>query len=380
MTRHSREFFTRGVPTRDPSRAAVITAIVGKDLRLFARDRLWRVVTPLALVAMVALYALIPERVEPPLTIGVAPETTAAALRLAFLAGGEGTVIVPFADEAALTAAVADPDPAAGRPALGLVLPADAFARARAGERVDARVIVDADVPSAFRGALVGAVQEVVATAAGRPLGVDWGEEEMIVVGRDRAAQVAARERARPLLAFTLLLTESLALASLVSIEIARRTAAALLVTPARVVDVVIAKGIVGTLLAFSQAFVLLAATRAFSVGAPALLGAVLMGALLVTAVGMIAGAAGRDFIGTLFYGMAFLLVLLVPAVAELLPGSAAAWVQALPSHGVVAAIVGASEGLTWRELVVPFAVSAAWVLAAFAGATVVLSRKLARV
>jgi ABC-2 type transport system permease protein len=231
----------------------------------------------------------------------------------------------------------------------------------------------------AFRTALVTAVREVVATAAGSPLPVDWGEEEMTVVGRDRTEPVASRDRARPLLAFMLLLTESLALASLVSIEIARKTASALLVTPTRISDVVIAKGIVGTLLAFAQATFLLLATRAFTVGAPALLTAVALGALLVTAVGMIAGAAGRDVLGTLFYGVALLIVLIVPAVAELLPGTAAAWVQALPSYGVVVAIVGAAEGLTWGELAQPFTMSVAWVSAAFAIATFVLARKLAR-
>jgi ABC-2 type transport system permease protein len=375
--RRSREFFTRGVPTRSPSQGAVIAAIVTKDLRLFARDRLWRILTPLTLFAMIAVYFLLPARGEPPLAIGVAPASTAAALRLALLVGGEGAEVIAFTDEASLAAAVAQPDSAAGRPAVGLFVSAEALLRARAGERVEARVYVAGDVPTSVRSALVTFVREAVAVASGRPLGVDW---VVAVVGDDRAASIPPRERAKPLLGFMLLLTESLALASLVSVEIARKTAPALLVSPARIGDVLIAKGIVGTLLAFVQATLLLLAIGAFAVGAASLLLALLLGAMLVTAVGMIAGAAGRDFLGTLFFGMAFLLVLLVPAVAALLPGSAASWVQVLPSHGVVTALVGgAVSGLTIGELLLPLVSAAAWVAVAFALAAWVLGRKLAR-
>jgi ABC-2 type transport system permease protein len=191
---------------------------------------------------------------------------------------------------------------------------------------------------------------------------------------------VPLRERMRPMMAFMVLLTESLALAGLVSVEIHQRTATALLATPARVVDVLLAKGIVGTLLAFGQALVLLVVIQAFGPQWGVLLLAVLLGSMLVTGVGMLTGAAGRDFMGTLFYGMAFLLVLMVPAIAQIFPGSAGLWVQALPSYGLVEAMVGSSAyGLGLAEVGGHLATAAAWVVAIFALGWWALARKLVR-
>lgn len=383
-TRRRREFFARGVPTRAPSRAGIVAAIVRKDLTTFARDRLWMVLTPLALAMFVGLYWLMPARVDETLVVGVHPPALAAALGLALGVAEDdpALTVVPFDDAEAMAAAVADADavPAGTpRPLVGLSLPLDLLLRARLGQPATATVYVGSDVPDAVRDAMATAVREVAATAAGAPLPVAWTADDVVVLGTDRAgAQIAARERMRPLLAFMVLLTESLALASLVAVEVSQRTASALLATPARTVDVLLAKGLVGTLLAFTQALVLLVATRAFGPTWPVLLVAVLLGAMMMAGVGMLTGAAGHDFIGTLFYGMGFLLVLMVPAVGELFPGSAAPWVQAIPSYGLVEAMVGSSVyGLGFADLVGPLLAAAGWVAVVFAVGWWVLGRKL---
>jgi ABC-2 type transport system permease protein len=383
-TRRTREFFARGAPTREVSHAGIVWAIVRKDLITFSRDRLWMVLTPLALLAFLVMYWLMPARVDETLVLGVHPPAMASALRLAMgvAADEPALTLLPFETEAALAAAIAGDGPAGqARPFVGISLPLDLLVRARLGQSVTARVYVDAAVPSEVRGAMTSAVREVVATAAGLPLPVSWAADELIVLGTDRAgAQVPLRERMRPMMAFAVLLTESLALAGLVSVEISQRTATALLATPARTFDVLLAKGIVGTLLAFSQAMILLLVTRAFGPQWGVLLLAVLLGSMLMAAIGMLTGAAGRDFIGTLFYGMAFLLVLMVPAIAQLFPGSAGLWVQALPSYGLVEAMVGSSAyGLGFAELGGHLATAAAWVAVIFALGWWVLGRKLVR-
>lgn len=384
-TRRTREFFARGAPVRARSSAAIVAAIVRKDLTTFGRDRLWMVLTPLALVLFAVLFWLMPARVDETLVVGVHPPAVASALRLALglaEAEAEGLRIVTYASEADLAAAIAGTAPAGGdRPLVGLSLPIDVLVRARLGQPVTARVYADADLPDAVRFAVTAAVRELVASVAGTPLPVAWSTDDVEVLGVDRAgAQVPLRERMRPMLAFAVLLTESLALAGLVAIEVSQRTATALLATPARVVDVLAAKGIVGTLLAFVQAALLLAVTRSFGAGWGALLLATLLGAMLMAAVGMLSGAAGRDFMGTLFTGMGFLLVLAVPAIAVLFPGSAAPWVVALPSYGLIQAMVGASAyGQGIGELVAPLASAAAWVAVVFAAGWWVLGRKLER-
>ena len=384
-TRRTREFFARGAPVRAPSRGAIIAAIVRKDLTTFGRDRLWMVLTPLALIAFAIVFWLMPARVDETLVVGVHPPAVASALRLAVglnEAEAEGLRIITYASETDLAAAIAGTASGDGaRPLVGLSLPIDVLVRARLGQPVTARVYADAAVPDEVRGAMTSAVRELVATVAGTPLPVAWSTDDVEVLGVDRAgAQIPLRERMRPMLAFMVLLTESLALAGLVAIEVGQRTATALLATPARVVDVLAAKGIVGTLLAFAQAVLLLAVTRSFGAGWGALLLATLLGAMLMAAVGMLSGAAGRDFMGTLFTGMGFLLVLAVPAVAVLFPGSAAPWVVALPSYGLIQAMVGASAyGQGIGDLVAPLASAAAWVAIVFALGWWVLGRKLVR-
>jgi ABC-2 type transport system permease protein len=383
-TRRTREFFARGAPTREVSHAAIVAAIVHKDLVAFSRDRLWMILTPLALLAFIAIYWLMPPRVDESLVLGVHPPAMAAAVRLAMgvSADAPALTLLPFESEAALAAAIAGDGPEGeGRPVVGISLPLDLLVRARLGQSVSARVYVDAAVPSEVRGAMTSAVREVVATVAGIPLPVSWSADELLVLGTDRAgAQVPLRERMRPMLAFMVLLTESLALAGLVSVEVSQRTATALLATPARTVDVLLAKGIVGTLLAFSQALILLLVTRAFGAEWAVLLVAVLLGAMLMAGIGMLTGAGGRDFLGTIFYGMVFLLVLAVPAVAVLFPGSAGLWVRALPSYGLIQAMVGSSAyGLGFAELGGHLATAALWVVVIFALGWWILGRKLVR-
>jgi ABC-2 type transport system permease protein len=225
-------------------------------------------------------------------------------------------------------------------------------------------------------------VREIAFSVSGATLPVTLPDQEEVVLGVDRAgAQVPLRERMRPMLAFFVLLTESLALASLLATEVGSRTVSALLVTPARVSDVIAAKATTGTVLAFSQAFLLLLVTRSLDQNAAVVLTAVLLGALLMAGVALLAGAAGRDFMGTLFLGMLFLIPLMVPAFSLLFPGSASGFVQALPSYGIVQALVGASTfGQGFGDLAGHFVTGTAWALGVLALGWLVLARRVARV
>jgi ABC-2 type transport system permease protein len=379
----------RGDPRapRPVSRAAIVGAIVRKDLTEFSRDRLWMILTPLTLILFVTLFWLLPATLEESITVGVAPASLAHVLeRLGDVGEGtEGLRIVPFESDEALGAAVASgrPVPVEGgeeRVAVGLSFPEGFALRMALGQPTTVRVHTGADVPVELRSAMTSAVREMAYAISGAALPVTLPDQERIVLGVDRAGeQVPMRERVRPMLAFFVLLVESLALASLVASEVSSRTVTALLVTPARVADVVLAKGVTGTLLAFSQAVLLLLVTRSFDANAPVLLAAVLLGAVLMAGVALLTGAAGRDFMGTLFLGVLFLVPLMVPAFTLLFPGSASAWVQALPSYGIVQAMVGAtSYGQGFADLAGHFATAALWTAAVFALGWLALSRKVA--
>jgi len=360
---------------RPVSRFAIIAAIIRKDLLEFSRDRLWMILTPLTLVMFTAIFWLMPYQVEETVTVGVAPGALGRALELL---GSPGLRLVAFASEAELAAAVAGEQPDAPPLSIGLAFPEDFLLRAARGQPATVRVYVDALVPPEVRHAMTSAVREVAYTLSGAPLPVSLLAAEEVVLGTDRMGQqIPPRERFRPLLVFLVLMVEALALASLIAAEVSSRTIAALLVTPVRSADILAAKGLLGTVLAFAQAFLLLLVTHSLGGNTAALLLAVLLGALLVSGIGLYTGAAGKDFIGTLFLGALFMFPLMIPAFALLFPGTASAWVQVLPGYGIIQAMVGAFHGQGFVELVGYFTSAALWVVAVFALGWLALQRKV---
>ncbi len=355
-----------------------VTAIVAKDVRLFLRDRFYLFITVLGLVMFGGLFWVLPATVEEQLPVGVHLPGAEALLEAGLDdAGEEGLDVTVFRSAEALEEAVAAGDDLVA----GLDFPADFLAAAAAGRPTTVRVLIAGQAPEGLQGALAAGVREIAHELAGNPLPVTMPELDEMVLGVDRAGDpVALREQLRPLLIFVVLLMEMFALASLVAIEIAQRTAAAVLVTPARVGDLLAAKALLGTGLAFGQA-VLIALVTGTLVHAPALiLLALLLGALLVTGFGLMAGATGQDFVAIVFWSVLFFIPLMVPAFAVLFPGTPALWVQALPSYGLVETLVRTTtRGAGWAEVWPYLAVLAAWCAVAFAAGTAVLARRVAR-
>ena len=191
--------------------------------------------------------------------------------------------------------------------------------------------------------------------------------------------QVSLREQLRPLLAFFVLMTETFALATLVAAEVQTRTVTAVLVTPATRADFLAAKGVVGTGVAFTEAAVIMALIGGFATGAPILVVALLLGAALVTGIGMVAGSFGRDFMTVLFTSILIMIPLMIPAFSALFPGTASAWVQVLPTYGFVQTLVEVTTtGAGWADVSAELLLLAGWTLAAFVGGWVILGRRVA--
>lgn len=349
-----------------------ISAIVRKDLVAFSRDRFFVLITFLALIAYAVVFWLLPSDVDETFTLGVADRDGAAVAALQPI--GIGLEVTAFEDRDALVEAVDDGDVGAG-----LVFP-DGFADdLAAGDAAAAEVLITAGLPEEFRHLAAGLVDQVAFALTGTepavsPIG------GITVLGEDRAGdQVSLQEEMRPLFAFFVLMVETLALASLVAAEIQNRTVTAVLITPATARDFLAAKGLLGTSLAFGEAVLLMALIRGFSREPAVLLVALLLGAILVTGLGMVAGSFGKDFIGVLFWSVAFMLPLLVPAFAVLFPGSESWWVTLLPSWGLVDAIVGiTTEGASWSGVAPSLLLLAAWGAACFTAGSIVLRRRVA--
>jgi ABC-2 type transport system permease protein len=375
-------------------RADVVAAIVAKDLRLFARDRFYVLISVMTLVLFGALFWVLPSSVETRAPVGVhlpgAQELLEQGLAAAAAqglgapdepglgqAGAQGLEIVGYDSPRALEDAVAEGDEVLA----GLSFPEGFLRDVTAGRPTTVRVLVAGQAPEALRPALEGAVREVAFAIAGEGLPVTLPALEEMVVGVDRSdAPLSLRDQLRPLLIFVVLLMEMFALAALVAVEIAQRTATAVLVTPARASDLLAAKTVLGTGLAFGQALLISLVTGTLTHAPGLILLALLLGAVLVTGFGLIAGSTGRDFIAIVFFSVLFFVPLAIPAFSVLFPGTPALWVRLLPTYGLVEVLVRTSGyGEGWGEAWPYLAVLAVWCLAAFGAGTAVLGWRVRR-
>lgn len=358
-------------------RPGIVAAIVSKDLRAFTRDRFYVVVTVLGLAAYVALFWVLPSTVDETIDVGV--HQTGLDDFFDQLQGDEsqGLAVKAFDSTEALKTAVEAGDEVA----VGVDFPSDFLRRIQEGEPTTVTVFLGAQVPDAVRTVVTGMVRELAYVAAGELPPVSIPAEQVVVLGEDRAGnQVSIRQRARPMFAFFVLLVETMALGTLVASEIQTRTASAILVTPAKVSDLLIAKGVLGTFLAFGEALVLMAAIAGFASHPGTVVLLLLLGAVLVTGFGLLAGSSGADFIGIVFWAMAFMIPLAIPAVGVLLPGSAAGWVKALPSWGLVDGLLRVTaygDGLA--AIGTQLSLLTAWCVVVFTAGWVVLRRRVVR-
>ena len=358
------------------SRLRVSGAIIATDLRVYARGWFW--VSMLGLLACIGVFWLLPAADQQPIGLGVHLPGGEALLEQRADDTGSGFVLVPFDTAEELEAAVATADGVAA----GMDFPEPFLELASRGQHTTVRVLVGGETPAQLRPLLIGGVQEIVATLGQLEPAVTLPEVQEVLVGPDRAAQqLSWPARVRPLLVFAVLTAALFALASMVAAEIERRTVTAVLVSPARVSDVLTSKALLGTTFAFVPAVLLAAATQGLDANAPVLLLALVLGALLVTGFGLIAGATGGDVGGAVAWSMFFVVPLSVPAISALLPGGAAPWVRGLPTYGLVQTIVGTTAyGEGWTQMWPHLAWLGGWCVVTVLLGIVVLARRVAQV
>ena len=102
------------------------------------------------------------------------------------------------------------------------------------------------------------------------------------------------------------------------------------------------------------------------------------MGAMMFTGVALFVGSAGKDFMGQLFYTMLVTVPLLIPAFAVMFPGTAATWVQAIPTYPIINTLFGAfNYGSTWSDVAGSLAYAALWLVILFGAGLFTLKRKV---
>ncbi len=390
--------------SRPVSRASIIGSIVKKDLTEYSRDRLWMFLTLLVLIFMILIFWVLPDRVDESIPVGISGLGDPSVLAGLESTEEEGLRLVGFESAADLRSVVAGdadawqtdgqvvviPDnsnvekPAGAEKAnvdVGLAFPVDFLAATAAGSRTTVEIFVDAQVPEELKSSMSSLVKELAFAVAGNPLPVDTAnpQEVYTVLGPDRAGnQVTPRESFRPLLIFLVLLMEMFGMSSLIAREVQTKTVTALLVTPATTGDVLAAKGIAGAVLGLGQAVILLAAIGVLGNQPLLIITLMLLGAIMVSGAAMVAGSLGRDFLSNLFYGMMFMIPLMIPAFTVLFPGTATGWIRALPSYPLVQGLVKvATYGDGWAEALPDVGALLVWCVALFGLGWVVLKRKV---
>lgn len=352
----------------------VIRAILRKDLIAFSRDRFYVFITLLGLVAFVAMYWLLPSSIDETIRLGIYESDVDNVIAPIASINTEALVVTTYESPSALRDAVAGGFDGI---AAGISFPAG-FSQSVAEGGAVVELLVPTGVPAEYLPLMEGIAAQVAYVAAGEMPPFDL-TTRTVVLGTDRAGnQVSMQEQMRPLLAFFVLLMETFALASLVSIEVQLRTVTAVLVTPARPRDFLAAKAVLGTLLALFEVLILMAFIRGFVGDIPVLMAALFLGALLVTGVGLLAGSFGRDFMGVMFLSLGLMIPLMIPAVGALFPGSVATWIKILPTYGLVEAIVGVTtRNESWAALSPALLALGAWCVVLLALGTVILRRRV---
>lgn len=411
--------------SRPVSRPAIVGALLKKELKAYSRDKIYLFLTLLVLIVIPIMYSFLPSTVSETITLAVSPPVTsmvedakdslkaigATDEQLAQLDNAdlteeqEGLLLVEFDDEADMqkvvegtleawrtedgTLILRDKEAGDEKPKdaeklgldIGIAFPADFIAdvaAARSGVKVT--VYSDANVPEEIQGAMTSFVREAAYQLAGKQLPVTMADEQSIVLGTDRAGdQVAMKDKLRPMLIFMVLLMETFSMASLVSTEVLQRTVTAVLVTPTKISDFLVAKTIFGTAMSLGQGlFVLLLVGGLTASNWSLILAVLLMGAMMFTGVALFVGSSGKDFMGQLFYSMLFTIPLLIPGFAVMFPGTAATWIRIIPTYPIVDTLVGAfNYGATWSDSAGSLAYAAAWLVVLFGAGLFALKRKV---
>ncbi len=308
----------------------MIGALLGKDIKLYARNRLYSFLTVLGLVGYIVVYFLAPASTDETLGVGMVvqiPQNHPLVQALGDIL--EESVLVPTRDE--LMARLED-----GELAAGLVITQEFLDKIVQGQPVELPLYLAPGTPASFQEAMTDLFSIALNSAiTGGQLQLIESQEE--VLGPDLVGKpLSIRQRLLPMLIFLIMLIETLGLAALMNQEVVTNTARALLVTPLRTSQFFIAKALMGVGLAVIQVLILLAATGQIGRAPLQVSALILLASLMMTGLAFFIAAIARDYMGVLTWGIVFILPMTLPALAVIFPGLASRWMEWIPSFFLI--------------------------------------------
>lgn len=298
--------------------------LIKKDLTIFFRNRFYTFITIMALVAYIGVYYAMPDAVDEVIEVGLyAPSTSVEAAKML---DDDGISFQLFTSVEALEQAILDEEIGSG-----IGFPENLLQDVAAGGKPTVNIYVPSDVDDDIKDAMLVIVEAMTLTLTGRSLNIEANE---VILGRDMAGeQIPPRNRMLPLFAIVVLMFETMGLASLLAEEIQAGTIRALLISPMGTRELFAAKGIVSVSMVLFQAVVLMTFVGAMRYQPLILLTTLLLGALLVTGIGFLMGAAGRDMLSVMAWGILAMIVLGIPSFGVLFPGTMTSWAKLIPSY-----------------------------------------------
>jgi ABC-2 type transport system permease protein len=298
--------------------------VLKKDLRLGPRSPilLWAIVFPI--VGTFVVQVVFGSLFAPAPRLGMVDEGgSQVAVEMAAVEGIETRLVD---DEPTLTRLVRDNDLDAG-----LVLPAGFDAAVRAGEQPELHFFVGGESLASNRLILAVTTLDAVRTIEGITPPVDG---KIVATGEP---VLPMSSRMTPLLVlFALLIAGVFVPAFSIVQERESGTMTALLVSPARGIDVLAAKAVMGLVLAFLMTLVTLWLNDALGTQPAALLLSVLVGSLMLAEVGLLFGSGAKDS-KTLFALMKSVNILLfAPVIFYIFPDWPGWIAQIFPTYWII--------------------------------------------
>ena len=255
----------------------------------------------------------------------------------------------------------------------GLVLPPDFDAALRAGERPRLNFFLSGESLAFHRFILAGVAIDLV-----RGLEGAFSPVEIVERAVGDASALPLSDRLVPLIIFYALMIASLVVPSFsIVTEREQGTLGAILVTPVRLFEVLIAKGIFGMMLGMIMTLVALAMNGALDTRSPGLLLVLLVAALMCTEIALIYASLSKDVQTLYVFIKGFGVVLFAPVLWYLFPSWPAWGAKLFPTYWIIDPIYELSvKGAPLREVAGTLAVALAICLGLF-GAVGLLVRRM---
>jgi ABC-2 type transport system permease protein len=325
-------------------RSTIIRGLMAKDVTQMFRNKFVAAMTLLSIVAYAGVFYIMPKTVDETFDIALHAPKEYRKLLEQVTEEEEGIEIKTFKSVEKLKEKVEDGDFNAG-----IVLPDDFAKTLLSEEKPKVRIYYPPEASKDMKRGIELILKESAFALTGERIPVDF---DVKILGEDRAGeQIPPRDRVRPTFIILMLFMEMWGVANLITEETESKTMNAILITPAKASDVIVAKGVVGTLLGFSEAVVLALLLQVLKGDIAIILVTLLLGAMMVTGLAFIIGAFSKDLMSMAGYAVLAILLLIVPAIAVLFPGGASAWVKIFPSYYLVEAFDGiVTYGKNWVD------------------------------